>query len=257
MHFNDIFIKLNIMELFYAYPENITKSNITFDAFEAKHLLTTLRKKTGDTVFVTDGLGKLYTTLLISTKPSVLLEIKKEETKPSPSPRIGLGVGYIRPNRLDFILEKGTELGVHDFFLIRSEKANYMSANKNRYNKIIRQALKQSIKFYKPALHFISSLSEFIGQTTAYDLRIAATSSSAPALFTAVRQVYRNRQSILITIGPEGGFSRSEIDMLENDAFLCVSLGDTRLRSETAALSAVAAIKLFIDYIKEASFGTG
>ena len=245
------------MELFYADPKNITKQEITLDAFESGHLKTTLRKKTGDTVFVTDGRGKLYTAEVIAIKPSVRLQIKKQETHSQPEPRIGLGVGYIRPNRLDFILEKGTELGINSFYLIRSDNANYMSTNQNRYDKIIRQALKQSIKLYKPALHFSASLSEFIKQTKDYELRIAATSAAAPSLLKTVQQNYNKPNSILITIGPEGGFSPLEMDILENEPFLCVSLGNTRLRSETAALSAVAVIQMFLAYIKEASFGTG
>jgi len=245
------------MELFYAQPENISEHHITLDAFEAKHLLTTLRKKPGDIVYVTNGLGMLYKTKIQSVRPSVLLEIVNQKTGNEPLHRIGLGVGFIRPNRLDFVLEKGTELGVNDFYLIRSENTNYMSTNAKRYEKIIRQALKQSLKLYKPVLHFISSLSEFTSQTSNYEFRIAATSSMASPLLTAFRQVYRNQHSILITIGPEGGFSKPEMDMLENDGFLCVSLGDTRLRSETAALSAVAAIQFFLVYIKEASIGTG
>ena len=257
LHLTDNFNKLKLMELFYAYPENITEHEITLDAFETKHAIATLRKKTGDKIFVTDGLGKLYTTEVIAVKPSVLLQIRGQKTQPEPSPRIGLGVGYIRPNRLDFILEKGTELGINDFFLIRSEKANYMSTNQNRFDKVIRQALKQSIKLYKPILHFSHTLSEFFEQTSDYGLRIAATSSTDPPLLNAFQRNYKNHNSILIAIGPEGGFSRAEMNMLENNAFLCVSLGGSRLRSETAALSAVAAVQLFLNYLKEASLGTG
>ncbi len=245
------------MELFYTLPENVTGQSIQLDTFESKHLVTTLRKKAGDTVYVTDGCGTLFTTILQTVHPSARLEITHKKRHPAPAPRIGLGIGYIRPNRLDFILEKGTELGVNDFYLIRSENANYMSTNKNRFEKIVRQALKQSLKMYKPNVYFSGSLSEYIKQTAEYELRFAATSPEAHAVLPSFKSAYANQQSILMTIGPEGGFSKRETELLENDAFLCVSLGDTRLRSETAALTAVAAVQLFTDYLKETSIGTG
>ena len=257
MHFTIFFFILKIMELFYAQAENISGNSITLDGFEAKHLLTTLRKKAGDTVHVTDGRGKLYITVLYSTRPRVQLTIIKEKLYPRPLPFIGLAIGFIRPNRLDFILEKGTELGVNAFHLVRTENANYMSTNHSRYEKIIRQALKQSVKFHKPELYFYSSLEEFVQSAISrYQTKIAATVRSAPSILPSFGRTYQDG-NVLIAIGPEGGFSESEMKMLENDGFLCVSLGDTRLRSETAALSAVAAIQLFIDYMKEASIGTG
>lgn len=235
------------MELFYANPADISDNEITLDDFERKHALQSLRKSAGDEIFVTDGQGTLFRTRLIQEKPRFVLHILSREKKVRPQPAAALAIGYIRPARLDFMFEKGTELGVSEFFLIRTRYANYFSDNTRRYKKIIRQALKQSQRFYLPRISAFSSLEEFIKQISAFSCRIAAIDATYSSLFQKIFEFNRDSSaSFLYIVGPEGGFSQDEINLLNNSAFAPVSLGQNRLRAETAAISGISLIKQYI-----------
>jgi len=235
------------MELFYADPAQITDSEITLDSFERKHVLQSLRKSSGDELFVTDGQGTLFRTKLIQDKPLLKLNILSSEKKDPSLPVAALAVGYIRPARLDFIFEKGTELGVSEFFLIRTRYANYFSENIHRYEKIMRQALKQSQQFYLPKIRTFSSLEKFIEQISPYSGKIAAIDASYSSLLQKIFEFDRDSStSFLYIVGPEGGFSQDEIKLLNDSAFIPVSLGSNRLRAETAAISGISLIKQYI-----------
>lgn len=239
-------MKFEIMELFFARPEDIAGEVINLDEFEQKHLVQTLRKSAGSAVHVTDGEGNLFVTRLVETRPRARLTIVSREQQQRIGPRIGMAVGFIRPNRLDFILEKGTELGVDEFFLVRSIHSNYASNNMNRYYKILRQALKQSNRFYIPRIIFPADVRHLAESTRNYAQRIVAVSAGYSSLLNSLRRPAElSSHSLLIAIGPEGGFSDQELHIFEQDHFDPVSLGTARLRSETAAISAIAAAQQF------------
>ena len=233
------------MELFYAEPESIEGKLAVLDDFERRHIVQTLRKKTGDIIHFTDGYGYHYTGTIRQTSPRLAVEIRQKELMPFPDQQLTLACGFIKQNRLDFILEKGTELGVNHFIFFKSRYANYYSANEQRFQKVIRQALKQSLHFYRPALTILTSFQDFLDFSGNFALKLVAIDQSFPALKHILDKKTFNRK-ILITVGPEGGFSNQEIDLLLQENFEGISLGSHRLRTETAAISAVAFVKQFI-----------
>lgn len=238
------------MELFYTSPENIADGEIIPDEFERRHMLQTLRKSSGDTVFVTDGQGNLYRTRLTAEKPQVRLFIEEREQKAADEAPVALAVGFIRPNRLEFILEKGTELGVSHFHLIRSAFSNYGTQNTDRFQKILRQAIKQSVRFHLPHISTYASMQEFTTGGTKYDVTLAAVDSSYPSLWRTLNELPAGEanQSFCFTVGPEGGFRRDELDLLKEARFQFVSLGAHRLRAETAAISGISLIQQYIHH---------
>jgi 16S rRNA (uracil1498-N3)-methyltransferase len=238
------------MELFYTSPENVGADEIVLDEFERRHMLQTLRKSSGDTIFITDGQGTLYRTRLTAEKPQVRLFIESQEKKTAAGLPLALAVGFIRPNRLDFILEKGTELGVSHFYLIRSAFSNYGTQNINRFQKILRQAIKQSVRYHLPQISAFASLQEFIDSKRAYDVPLAAVDSSYPSLFKTLSRLPNDadKQSFCLTVGPEGGFKQDELGLLKEANFQFVSLGAHRLRTETAAISGISLIQQYIHY---------
>lgn len=244
------------MELYYAHPYHIKASQIELDKFESRHLLTTLKKKTGETLSVTDGIGNIYETEITSVKSPVVLSIQSKKACDPYRINLALGIGFIRPNRLDFLLEKATELGVSRFYLIKSRHANYASNNFERYQKILRQAIKQSLRPWLPNIIICKNLEDFIDQSKSDQLKLCATDPSAPAISSRVpSSEAMTLGKVNVAVGPEGGFSKEEIVTLENDAFLSVSLGQWRLRSETAAINLISAVQLLLNINQEVSLG--
>ena len=235
------------MELFYANPANIHAQEIVCDDFERKHILQAMRKTKGDKMLVTDGRGNVFETKLLEQNPQLRLGIIARRNVPAQPLQLCLAIGFIRPKRLDFVLEKGTELGVNSFALIRSEYANYSSDNLSRFEKITRQAIKQSRRYYLPGVEVFADSHVFLEQSTGYDLKIAAIDSRRELLLRQLKKLeFNSFNSLCLLIGPEGGFSGQEIVDIEQHGFLPVSLGNNRLRAETAAISAVSVIQQYM-----------
>lgn len=246
------------MELFYAAPHQISDSVITLDEFESRHLIQTLKKKPGDTITVTDGQGNVYQASIKQTGRNIPLQINVRENMARENWHLTLAVGFIRPNRLDTLIEKCTELGVDQFILFRSRYSNYASLNSGRYIKIMRQAIKQSQRYYLPELQILSDFEQLFTLSSHFDHKFMALSPRSPGLAGRMKTWNASgEKSILMVIGPEGGFSEEEIDAFITHGFETVALAASRLRTETAAMSSIAIIQSYYHYLKEAEFGTG
>lgn len=172
-------------------------------------------------------------------KPQVRVIILAKQTYKPDDKKVALGIGFIRPNRLEFVLEKCTELGVNNFYLYRSEHSNYFSANMGRYMKILRQAIKQSVRFYLPELMVFKEFDDFLNSTEKTALKVAAIDSRQTKI-----DLLEKGNDLLYCVGPEGGFSENEIKQMRDKNFNFVSLGEYRLRAETAAMAGIAKLKL-------------
>jgi len=244
------------MELFFASRDEITDDEIHLDSFESKHILQVLRKTPGEKLTITDGNGNLFYTRLSNQNSPLTLSITRTEKILRPKADIALAFGFIRPSRLDFILEKGTELGARQFYIFRSEHSNYISKNKKRYEKIIRQAMKQSRQFYLPEINISASFESFISETSKFDYKFAAIDSNAPSIMPELENMPLSESpSVLLVIGPEGGFSNDETAIFKNNNFHAFSLGPNRLRSETAAIASLSMVKLYLEHKKEVHLG--
>jgi 16S rRNA (uracil1498-N3)-methyltransferase len=148
---------------------------------------------------------------------------------------------------MDYMIEKCTELGVSNFYLIQTRHSNYFSKNISRFEKITRQAIKQSLQYYLPNISVYSSLEQFIQKVSAYSYKIAAISADKSSLFSNLFDFRRDSgQSFLYIVGPEGGFSQDETVLLTENGFSSVSLGMNRLRTETAAITGISLIEQYI-----------
>ena len=244
------------MEIFFAEPNQISDNQITLDKFESKHILQTLKKKQGDTLFVTDGQGNLFHAKITNPAKKVSLEYHHFEKFEKARPEITLAVGFIRPNRLDILLEKCTEIGVSHFILFRSQYANYLSFNTSRMNKILRQAVKQSVQYYLPTIKIFDQFKKIIESAVEYDIKMVAKGPDSSGLISDLSNIeVNNKKHILLAIGPEGGFSEIEIDDFLTQNFIPVALGKTRLRTETAAITGASVLQSYIQYKKETNIG--
>jgi len=207
---------------------------------EFHHLVNVMRSRQGDSIELVNGKGQLATGIIdIIEKKSAVIKIEEIYVE-SPSPKkLILAQGIPRLNRLEFILEKGTELGMSEIWLfpaIHSEKKIFSENQLERLQSIIIAAMKQSGRLFLPDLKILPQLKQWpmLPKASFFgDLR-----SEAPILAN-VWPSYANCDETLFVIGPESGFDEREILQLEKLGALGVKLHPNILRTDTAAITAL------------------
>ncbi|MFC3415020.1 16S rRNA (uracil(1498)-N(3))-methyltransferase [Algoriphagus hitonicola] len=222
------------------FQENCTPPIITLNPEESKHLVRVLRKNVGDEVRVTDGLGKLFFCVIDQADPKqARLQVKKEETVPKNPYQIHLAIAPTKsPDRMEWMVEKITEIGFDKIYLIKSENSERSFLKTDRLEKKIIAACKQSLQFHKPEIESDWTFDKLIGSSDfdKFQKFIAYVDENHQNHLLGLAQP---NQNYLILIGPEGDFSPEEIQAAIAAGFAPISLGKNRLRTETAGLAAV------------------
>jgi 16S rRNA (uracil1498-N3)-methyltransferase len=223
------------MQLFYNPNINPDDSSFIFDKEESKHIVKVLRKKTSDILFVTNGLGFLYKTEITSENDSkCIVKIISVEKQNKPDYKIHLAVAPTKMNeRYEWFLEKATEIGIHEITPIICENSERTIIKTERFQKIIESAMKQSAQCYLPILNTPISFKEFIKKSFNVQKFIAHCDETNKKSFKNELEINKD---VLVLIGPEGDFSKKEIQLAFDNKFIPVTLGNTRLRTETAAV---------------------
>ena len=226
------------MQLF--FQENITQPITHFNEEESKHLVKVLRKKQGDAVQLTDGNGKVYEAVIIDSNPkkASLKILSSKEVEPDPF-FIHLAIAPTKsPDRMEWMVEKITEIGFHEMTLLETMNSERSFLKTDRLQKKIISACKQSLKYRIPNLHPILKFTDLIQDSQFQDFQkfIAYVDEQHKHHLLDVAQP---KGKYLILIGPEGDFDPKEIREALDAGFKPVSLGKSRLRTETAGLSAI------------------
>ncbi len=239
--------QLIIMQLFYA--TNREKDLIVLEDQEAKHCVQVLRKKVGDEIMVTDGQGNLFTTELVTTSKS-RCQLAIQETHRFPPHRPYLHIGIVPTkniDRVEWFLEKATELGINEISLLLSENSERKKLRYDRLQKLLIAAMKQSLNTHLPRLNDLQSYQDWVDLQSKDESPFKLIPHIHEQEKQLLKDAYRPGQNVTVLIGPEGGFAKSEVDYALNNGFTPVSLGDTRLRTETAAIAVCA----FINFMKD------
>lgn len=227
------------MQLFYSKEISTKTSQYAFDKTESRHIVRVLRKVEGDTIFITNGLGDLFVSKieLANDKKCVVAiqEIIQKENERKYNLHIAIAPTKLN-ERFEFFLEKATEIGIDTVTPIICDHSERKILKTDRMEKIIQAAAKQSLKFYFPKLNQPIKFSEFLKQQLVGDLFIAHCANNEKKL---LKQVLQRQTQTTILIGPEGDFSPAEIQQSLEHKFIPVSLGESRLRTETAGIVAV------------------
>ncbi|MBD8490567.1 16S rRNA (uracil(1498)-N(3))-methyltransferase [Echinicola sp. CAU 1574] len=231
------------MQLF--FQKNIKGDKITLDPDESKHLSKVLRKSVGDEIHITNGNGELFTCIIesISLK-STVLNIIKQEKHTEDNFYIHLAIAPTKNNdRVEWMLEKITEIGFHELTFIKTQNSERTFLKPDRLEKKMIAACKQSLKTRIPKINPIITFQELINKnkTTQSQKFIAYVDQNNQK---HLYDLANCKQSYLVLIGPEGDFSEDEIDLAFDNGFKACSLGDSRLRTETAGLAAVHTLSL-------------
>ncbi|PNQ72975.1 16S rRNA (uracil(1498)-N(3))-methyltransferase [Hanstruepera neustonica] len=225
------------MQLFFNPDITETSQEIIFDKEESRHIVKVLRKAVGDSLDITNGKGWLFKASIIQADiKKCIANIIEKEKKPKKNYRIHLAVAPTKLNdRYEWFLEKSTELGIDEITPIICDHSERKTIKPERYNKIIQSAMKQSLQCYLPKLNEQISFSDFM-KVALIGQRFIAHCEDNHKLF--LKEQLNKDQDITILIGPEGDFSVKEIEMALHNKFIPVTLGETRLRTETAAIVA-------------------
>jgi 16S rRNA (uracil1498-N3)-methyltransferase len=223
------------------YSENISKTSC-LDELESKHCVGVLRKRVGDEIVVTDGFGYFYYCKIADTKPKacVLTILKTEEIIGSQSDVYIAICPTKNADRIEYFLEKATEIGVKGFFFIKSQHTVAKNLNEARCNKIVVSAMKQSLKAYKPEVSALLSFDAFLKNSSDFETKLIGHLDEVASDILKVKKTGKT----LIMIGPEGDFSKEELSKANAAGFKTVKMGDNRLRTETAGIVAASILTL-------------
>ena len=231
------------MQLFYNSEIKSNDKTFFFDKEESKHIVKVLRKKESDKIFITNGLGYLFESEIILASEKKCEVIILKETFQNPDTfYTHIAVAPTKMNdRLEWFLEKATEIGIHEITPIICDHSERKVYKIDRAEKIIQAAMKQSLQYYLPKINEPISLSQFVKSNIDGQKFIAHCEETDKKSFQ--NEIAKN-EKITILIGPEGDFSTKEINLALENQFIPVTLGNTRLRTETAALVACHTIVL-------------
>ncbi|GAB3917948.1 16S rRNA (uracil(1498)-N(3))-methyltransferase [Mucilaginibacter boryungensis] len=226
------------MHLFYTPDITPANKDWFLTEEESKHCTRVLRLEKGDQVNLIDGKGGLYAATISDAHPKrTILHIEAVITEYGKRNHyLHIAVAPTKNlDRLEWFLEKATEIGIDEVSLIITQRSERKEAKIDRLNKIITAAMKQSLKAYHPVLNEAISFNKFINQPFDGQKFVAHCANSEKV---AIKDQFKPNSNYLVMIGPEGDFTEKEVgDALQN-GFKAITLGESRLRTETAALEA-------------------
>ena len=225
------------MQLFYNSDISEQNNTFTFPKDESRHIVKVLRKKVGDTLYITNGKGFLFTAkITIADQKNCVVSIENSEFKKPTDYKLHLAVAPTKMNdRYEWFLEKATEIGITSITPIFCDHSERKNVKLDRFEKILQSAMKQSLHLYLPTLNQPISFKDYINQDFSGDLFIAHCEETDKK---SLKNEIKPNTETTILIGPEGDFSVNEIETAIKNKFIPVTLGNTRLRTETAAIVA-------------------
>lgn len=203
---------------------------------ESFHCCKVLRKKAGDLISVIDGKGRYFEAVLekVTEKHCVANLTGEGRVQRIRNYRLHLAIAPTKQiDRTEWLIEKIVELGIDEISLMRCQNSERVQANTQRLRKIIESAVKQSLQAKIPELHDMVDFSKILDLHRADQKLLAHCQDGEKKKISELN--FMNKTS-LVLIGPEGDFSRKEIDMAIEKGFAELSLGENRLRTETAGL---------------------
>ncbi|MBW7866957.1 MAG: 16S rRNA (uracil(1498)-N(3))-methyltransferase [Brumimicrobium sp.] len=240
------------MNRFFLELDSLDNDILTLSEEESKHAAKVLRLQNGDSVEVINGKGELFLgEILDNAHKRMMIQRKEHLVQPKDDYHIHIAIAPTKNNdRFEWFLEKATELGIHEITPLLCDNSERKVINKDRFEKILVSAVKQSKRLFLPKLNDLTKLDVFLKNNPNGLLAHCYEDSSKNT--TISKEIMKNSQRWLvqntpILIGPEGDFSQNEVQKATQNGYQFVTLGKTRLRTETAGVFACASCKLFLE----------
>ena len=231
------------MQLFYNPALDNSIKQFVFDSIESNHIVKVLRKREGDTLHITNGKGYLFEAKILIANPknckAEIIDITKRHRKMY---WFHMAVAPTKSmDRFEWFLEKATEIGIDEITPIICDQSERKLVKEERMQKVVQAAMKQSCQTYLPKVNNPVSFTDFLANERSGLLFIAHCKKDEKM---ELKRRIAPDTDITILIGPEGDFSRAEIEVAYENGFMPVSLGENRLRTETAALVACTMVNM-------------
>ena len=229
---------LSGVELYYSSSENVSNGEIKLSGEEYNHCIKVMRHSVDDDLFITDGKGRIYKTCILkiaSSKSILTVSIKEVFTNENKSEHIVFCIPRLKSSeRLEFALEKCTELGITNFIIFDSSRTIHKGNRLERWNKILLSAMKQSLLSYLPDLKIVASLEEIKN----LDGEKIVLEQSAVKHIEDLN--IEQKKKYFFIFGPEGGLNNEEMELFNKENKY--KLADNRLRTETAIIKCASII---------------
>lgn len=235
------------MSLPFFYKEDIDANTTTvvLDEDTSKHVVQVLRMKNGEQLQLTDGKGNLFTCKITdNNRKRCAVAITQTTHHQPPSINITIAISLLKNNtRFEWFLEKATEIGVTEIIPLRCSRTEKTAFKFERMNSILISAMLQSQQTYLPVLHQPKQFNQVAVQTYTNSVKYIAHCEEASTKTFLHQHISTLANQHIILIGPEGDFTPNEIELALQNNFIPVSLGDTRLRTETAGIVAATLLR--------------
>lgn len=227
------------MNLFFTENLISTGSSQEFilEGQEAVHAAKVLRYREGENIDATDGAGSIFNGKVVQIqKDYVRAQIENSTVYPRPTPEIAIAVGNIKKrDRLEFALEKAVEMGIQEFIVFFGDHSEKQKIRLDRLESVAIGAMKQSLRAWMPSIRESKSLQSVLNGYGS--VRIIFADETKPSI-TNERADWQGEKKLLFVVGPEGGYSEDEKQLIEKRER--ISLGRHRLRTETAVIAIAA-----------------
>jgi 16S rRNA (uracil1498-N3)-methyltransferase len=227
------------MQLFYR--DNFAEIR-QLDDTDSKHCIKVLRKKVDDEIWVTDGKGGLFLCRITDADPkrTGLQIVSEQHNYHEAKRRVHLAIAPTKNlDRITYLVEKATEIGVSEISFILTANSERKVVKTERIERVAVSAMKQSLKAYLPRVNEMIPVKQFLEENTAAQKFVCHLSEESKPLTG-----HKIESDVCILVGPEGDFEENELQMAQKAGFHQVSLGESRLRTETAGLVGVTILNL-------------
>jgi 16S rRNA (uracil1498-N3)-methyltransferase len=233
-----------MLPLFYSEGLEENSQSVCLDEDNSRHIVQVLRMRSGSALQLTNGKGGMFSGEIVKeNKKEVEVAIKNYERVEAPQGKISICLSLLKnANRFEWFLEKATELGISELMPIICERTERQHFRANRMNSILVSAMLQSHQCWLPVLHEPTPFTLIVEKSTHEQKFIAHCIEGKKTGIVEV--INKSVSSQIILIGPEGDFTTQEVAFALQHQFLPVALGETRLRSETAAMVAATLLRL-------------
>lgn len=239
------------MDYFYCNPDDVAGDSLVIRGEEFAHLTHVMRKQAGDRIVVVDGRGTAYDVRIESLEKKAAACRIESRTGGlhEPAVKVVLAAGILKnPSRFDFLVEKATELGVTEIVPLVTERTIPPRGRITRWRKLALAAMKQSGRSVLPPVRDLTTLVEALEAGSGFDRMVVAHEKgpagpdATPGSGETAGVPSPGYRTLLLLIGPEGGFSEAEVELCVGKGCEVLYLGERRLRTETAAVAALARI---------------